>query len=408
MTTEIVRYIPTPKQREFHMAFDQFDTVGFISGVNAGKTTAGFCEAMRRASLQKCDGMIVAPNDGMFTKVIAPIIRKWLPRQWIADENQTKKFIRLVNGSTIWWASGHNPLDLEGTSLQWCWLDEAKNYPNADVYNIMSARIGRDNRGGKLWITTTPIGLHHWLYDVFVANRHPHVTYIKANTADNIYAPAEYLNRLKTMYTGVYARQQLDGDFVSFEGLVYDTFSLEENVAPVERNPNNPLYIGIDDGYAHGGGVGTPSYHPRVILFVERQPNGAFHVLDEYIATNELPEVSLANAFTMYPKHEIYGAYIDSSASDLIRRVGDLGVSYMRATHRVADGIKVMRRAILDGNGERLLKINPRCKHLIREFQTYRYSDNMRSEAGELAPIKSDDHSLDACRYVIYHQMRWD
>lgn len=402
MSQAIVRYKPTPKQAQFHRALETHDTVGFISGVNAGKTTAGFCEVIRRATAQPCEGMIVAPNDGMFTRVIAPIIRQWLPNEWIADMNQTKKFIRLHNGSTIWWASGHNPLDLEGTSLQWAWMDEAKNYPSNEVYNIMSGRVGRDKRGGKLWITTTPIGLHHWLYDVFVANRHPHVTYIKASTKDNVYAPPDYFNRLKTMYTGVYAKQQLEGDFVSFEGLVYDTFSLTENVADVERNPNNPLYIGIDDGYSHGGGVGTISYHPRVILFVERQPNGGFHILDEYVATSELPEVSLANAFTMYPKADIAGAFIDSSASDLIRRVGDLGISYMRATHSVADGIKTVRRYMLDGQGQRLIKINPRCKNLIRELQMYRYADTSKSEAGEIAPMKMDDHSCDSLRYTVY------
>lgn len=399
MTTEIVRYIPTPKQREFHMAFDHYDTVGFISGVNAGKTTAGFCEALRRATAQKCDGMIVAPNDGMFTKVIAPIIRKWLPRQWIADENQTKKFIRLQNGSTIWWASGHNPLDLEGTSLQWCWLDECKNYDTDDVYNIMSARIGRDKRGGKMWLTTTPIGLHHWLYDVFVANRHPHVTYIKANTADNIYAPAEYLNRLKTMYTGVYARQQLDGDFVSFEGLVYDTFSLEENVSNVEYNPNYPTYWGVDDGYAHGDGEGSVSYHPRVILVCQQTPTGGFNIIDEYVATLELPEISIANVLEKYPRLPD-GAYVDSSAQELKRRLMEVGILCANATHKIADGVKVVRRYIQDGNGVRQLQINPRCQMLIKEMQMYRWGNSM--DGTEPRPIKVNDHCADALRYTLY------
>lgn len=396
---ETIRYIPTPKQREFHLAFDQYDTIGFISGVNAGKTTAGFCEALRRATAQKCDGMIVAPNDGMFTKVIAPIIRRWLPRQWIADENQTKKFIRLVNGSTIWWASGHNPLDLEGTSLQWAWLDEAKNYDSADVYNIMSARIGRDNRGGKLWITTTPIGLSHWLYDVFVDNRLPHVTYIKASTRDNTYAPRDYYNRLTSMYTGVYARQQLEGDFVSFEGLVYDTFSITDNVSDVQYDPNLPTYLAVDDGYAHGDGEGSASYHPRVILVCQQTPIGGWNVVYEYRATLELPETSIKNVLSQLPRLPI-GAYIDSSAQEMKRRIAEAGILTANATHKVADGIKVVRRFVCDANGVRLLQINPQCKGLIKEFQMYRWGSSM--DGTEPRPHKADDHSLDAIRYLLY------
>ena len=401
MSQTIVRYTPTRKQAEFHRALETHDTVGFISGVNAGKTTAGVCEVIRQASARPCDGMIVTPTNEMFVKVVTPIIRRWLPREWIADSNKIERWIRLKNGSTIWYASGHDPQSLEGTTLQWVWMDEAKNYQTDEVYNIMSARLGRDDKGGKMWITTTPIGLFHWLYKVFVENPLPHTTYIKASTRDNTYAPKGYYDRLASMYTGTYAKQQLEGDFVSFEGLVYDTFSLTENVAPVERNPNNPLYIGVDDGYAHGGGEGTAGYHPRVILFVEEQPNGGFHVLDEYVATGELPEVSLTNALSMYA--DIDGAFIDSSASELIRRVSDLGISYSRATHRVADGIKVVRKFVLDGNGQRLLKINPRCKMLIKEFQLYRYNENVnRVEAGEPAPYKQDDHALDSLRYVLY------
>lgn len=401
-----VSYTPTPKQAQFHRALDRYDTVGFISGVNAGKTTAGMCEAIRQASTRVCDGMIVTPTNEMFVKVVQPILRKWLPREWIADSNKVDKWIRLKNGSTIWYASGHDPQSLEGTTLSWAWLDEAKNYDTDEVYNIMSARLGRNADGGKMWITTTPIGIFHWLYEVFVNSALPHTTYIKASTQDNIYAPPSYYERLKSMYTGVYAKQQLEGDFVSFEGLVYDTFSLTENVAPVERNPNNPLFIGVDNGWADGGGEGTIGYHPRVILFIEQQSNGAFHVIDEYVATHELAEVSLDRVFKMYP--DISGTYIDSSASELIRRIADRGISYAKSTHRVVDGIQVVRRYVMDGNGVRMLLINPRCKSLIKEFQMYRYSPNAsKVEAGEMIPYKQDDHCLDALRYCLYKRGKY-
>ena len=406
MTMEIVRYKPTPKQAQFHIAVDNHTITGFISGVNAGKTTAGFCEALRRASTSVCSGMIVTPNDGMFTRVVRPIIAKWLPNEWIDDSNKVEKWIRLKNGSMIWWGSGHDPLSLEGTSLQWCWLDEAKNYPNDDVFNIMSARIGRDGRGGKMWITTTPIGLYHWLYDVFVGNRQPNTTFIKASTRDNIYADEDYYKRLSSLYTGVYAEQQLEGKFVSFEGLVYDTFDLIGNVSNVQYDPDLPTYWAVDDGWASGSGVGTPSYHPRVILVCQQTKVGGFNVVYEYLATHELPEVSIKNVLEQFPrmpngKYRLPdGAYIDSSAQELKRRMVDVGILCAKATHTITDGVKVMRRYIMDGQGVRQLQIHPSCKGLIRELQTYRWGN--RLDGSEPAPVKVDDHSLDALRYVLY------
>lgn len=406
--TKLIEYNMHPKQGDFLQATKQHILTGLITGQNFGKTTVGMLASLYVSQKYVCDGMIVAPTYGMFSQVIMPTFDKIIPKGWIVDSNKTEGWVQFKNGSKIWLRSGDDPSKLDGSNLHWAWIDEAKLYKTDEIFRIVRGRIGRDNRvpiehqDGHMWITSTPIGIHHWLYRLFVDNPPPSTTYISGSTKENIFMSKGYYDNLKATYTGIYAEQQLEGKFVSFEGLVYDTFSLTENVADVERNPNNPLYIGIDDGYAHGGGVGTISYHPRVILFVERQPNGGFHILDEYVVTSELPEVSLANAFTMYPKADIMGAYIDSSASDLIRRVGDLGISYMRATHSVADGIKTVRRYMLDGQGQRLIKINPRCKNLIRELQTYRYADTSKSEAGEIAPLKMDDHSADAMRYVIF------
>jgi len=406
--TDTFNYTPHKKQHLFHYTVSQKKVTLFNSGRGVGKTMAGLVQSLYYALNYVTSGIIVAPTYDMLMDNILPMMYDMLPAYVMEGYHKQSKKLYLPNGSLITLRSGENPNRLRGGNRDWAWLDEARNYDTDEVYKVVLAQL-RNKRLDKMWITTTPAGLFHWLYKSLAeqSQTDPNIGFVSASTKDNPYLSDEYYTFLKTQYTGLFADQELEGKFVSFEGLVYDTFSLAENVAPVERNPNNPLYIGIDDGYSYGGGEGTASYHPRVITFIERQPNGGFYVLDEYVATNELAEVSLANAFTMYPKESIYGAYIDSSASDLIRRVGDLGISYLRATHRVSDGIKVLRRFILDGNGERLLKINPRCKHLIREFQTYRYSDSVKSEAGELAPIKQDDHSLDSLRYCVYSLGKW-
>lgn len=399
--SKTIEFTLHPKQMQFLEACKTHTITGLITGQGFGKTTAGMYQALISALMQPCSGMIVAPTYNMLVQVVLPIFNKIMPKGLVVESNKAEGWYKLRNSSVIWLRSGDRPEKLDGSNLQWVWLDEAKIFSTDDVFRILIGRVGRDARGGKLWITSTPLGINHWLYKLFVENPPPNTTYITGSTKDNIFLPAMYYDSLKATYTGVYAEQQLEGRFVSFEGLVYDTFSLHENVADVKYNPDLPILWGIDDGYAHGDGEGSAGYHPRVILICQQHADGAVHVLAEYVATLELPEVSINNVLKLSPAPPMV-AYIDSSASELKRRLHDIGINTVSSTHRVAEGIKVVRRYVQDGNGNRLLKIHPACKRTIREFQMYRYSDNGRGISGEPAPVKQDDHCMDALRYLLY------
>jgi hypothetical protein len=54
----------------------------------------------------------------------------------------------------------------------------------------------------------------------------------------------------------------------------------------------------------------------------------------------------------------------------------------------------------------RLLRIHPRCRELIGEFQSYAYGDSAASVNGERKPLKLNDHYLDAARYLS-HRLRF-
>jgi phage terminase large subunit len=209
--------------------------------------------------------------------------------------------------------------------------------------------------------------------------------------------------------TGIRRDRGLLNLWVAAEGIVYDTFSLSENVTEeAEYRPEiEEVYWGIDDGYAEGGGIGTPGHHPRAVVLAQVMPNGFINIFDEYYETLKLPETTIQELLDR-PYHEPELAMVDSSAAELRRRLVDFGIHNTGATHRVADGIKNVRRFILDGNGQRMLRVHPRCVNLIREMQSYRYDPKSNaSEAGEPKPLKSNDHLCDAGRYLLW-QWRWD
>ena len=142
---------------------------------------------------------------------------------------------------------------------------------------------------------------------------------------------------------------------------------------------------------------------PRVILVAQVQADGAMWIIDEYIKTLELPEVSIGNVLER-PYKAPEWAQVDSSAPEFRRRLAEIyGIASAGATHRISDGIKIMRRFVCDGQGQRMLKVNPRCRSLIREFQIYRYNDKGSAvDGGEPKPLKQDDHCMDALRYLCW------
>ena len=66
----------------------------------------------------------------------------------------------------------------------------------------------------------------------------------------------------------------------------------------------------------------------------------------------------------------------------------------LKANNDVLDGIRETATAMHTGK----LKINPECEATIFELQSYVWDES----AGEDRPVKVNDHSLDACRYLVF------
>lgn len=226
--------------------------------------------------------------------------------------------------------------------------------------------------------------------------------------------PAEYKKRIRAMGDPVRIAQLELGDWDAEykEGLIYDTWSSlswpDGNVtSEAAYRPDQPVYWAVDDGYVYGDGPGSINYHPRVILFVQDNALGGLDVIDEYAATEENPAATVAKVLTdanyrwaQYQRPA--AAYVPSEAALLRGEIHKHGLITINATHRVGEGIKALRQLVVNADGARLLRVNPLCQGLIYEFGVYRSNDKGKADTGELVPLKVDDHSLDALRYLTY------
>lgn len=390
------------KQRAFHRAVRAHDYVLFNGGRGSGKTTAGAIQAILEAAHYQpgSRGIVVAPTYRMLADSTKRELLYWLPHHWIRQYKQSDELLILHNGSEIVFRSCTDPDSLRGPNRAWAWLDEARNLRTREAFDIVYAQL-RPTR--KLWITTTPSGIFHWLYDVFIQSPLPNSHTVTVRTNENPYLPDTYEVGLRSQYTGAFAQQELDAQWVSFEGRIYDNFDLDHNVTTdAEYNPALEVVWGVDDGYAYGQGPGTASYHPRVFLLAQWTPQGGVNIFAEYYQTGELSERSLDNVLAL-PYARPTMAFVDSSAVELKARIWERDIQSVGSTHPVSEGIKNLRRLVCDGNGARLLRVHPRCANFIREMQSIRYDDGAgQAAAGEPKPLKVDDHGPDAARYLTW------
>ena len=395
---DLVRgYAPYAKQVEFHRSNAKYRA--FIGGVGSGKTEAGVAEAIKQAMLQPMSrGCAVAPTYTMLISTVIPVFRERLADELIAG-GWSKGFkastndmrLRLVSGSEILFRSADKPDRLRGLNLAWFWIDEAA-LCDYRVWRVMIARLRQKGFNHLGWITTTPAG-RNWVYKVFVEEATPQHAVIRATTYENPYLSEDFVADLEQSYDDKFFRQEVLAEFVSFEGLVYDTFNREYHVQRTYPDPSRlkRIVLGVDYGYSN----------PSAVLVVGIDEFEQVWVLDEwYKRRMTQPEVADA-VVELAGRWGAVRAYVDPSAASLIEEIRRRHIAVEPANNDVMTGIAKIRNLLeLRGDGVRPLKVTHNCVHTIAEFESYELE---RSSDGTYRdkPKKINDHAMDALRYAV-------
>lgn len=325
----------------------------------------------------------------------------------------SKSRFEYANGSIISYIGIADRKDRErlksiGTKggVDFAFMEEATEFEEAD-YNAVLARIrGRAADWRQIILATNPSAPTHWIYTRLIKGGEAAVYY--SGAADNPYNPADYIDTLNSL-TGVEKKRLADGLWVQASGMVYEDAWDERHCVTEEADyikGGGEVFWAVDDGYSAGGkypnGIDprtktyTADSHPRVILLCQLRPNGQLVVFDELFRTRTMEEAHVREATELGYPMPTYAA-IDSSAAQLRGRLHGLNITTYKATHRVEEGIKELRRwAAADENGFRRVVIHPRCVHLRHEWVSYAYDE----QSGK--PIKAFDHGLDALRYLVW------
>ena len=375
-----------PAQYDFLTSGARFSA--FVGGVGSGKTFAGCVKAVGECINDGGLGLIVSPTYPMLRDAT---LRTFMDVAGEAVSGFYKGEMRAVVGNgEVLFRSADDPERLRGPNLGWFYIDEAA-LCHKMTWPIVIARAREGGKAGPGWITTTPKG-RNWVWSEFVEKERDGYAIFRARTEDNPYLAGEFVDDLKASYTGAFARQELLGEFVAFEGLVYEEFDREVHMA---KPPGEFVRVvaGVDWGYSN----------PAVILVLAIDGDGRAYVVDEYYQRRQRIADTVAAAQRLAEVWGIEAFLCDPSEPANIAEMGNDGLPAQGADNAVTEGIQRVKARLADaGDGRRRLYVAPSCVNILAEFESYCWKAQRTGELKD-EPEKVNDHAMDALRYAVMH-----
>lgn len=410
-------------------------------------------------------GTIAAPTFSMLQAATLPALFDvfdqvgLVPNQHY-EYNKTENRITLFNGSTALLRTTEHAENIRGQDACWFHLDEGRNSPREAFLNLQATlrKPGFPHQG---WVTTSPVGKGHWTYTDFhpeLGDNPPEVgvpyvddsgdtvtfwvdilpngricrrfhiqpadgspeqniRYVAypAKTRENPHGGlAHYRQLVQTFGEGsLLARQELDGEFVLMEGLVYPAWNPERMVQPESAWPSTPVKIacGIDFGFVA----------PAAAVVMGIDGDGRRYVMDELYGAGMTQEDLKRGLWNLKRKHGISYFFADSADPRWISFLkgpthgGPLPV--LRAKKKVGSAADIssgiglctweMVRTMTDGSPPFL--VHPRCTNFIREIENYVLDEGRDGVNPPERGKKLNDHAMDARRYCSMGIARfWD
>jgi PBSX family phage terminase large subunit len=281
---------------------------------------------------------------------------------------------------------------VRGATFAGAYVDEATIIPES-VFKMLISRCAMGK--AKIFVTTNPDSPFHWLKTDYLTDNEDVLSW-KFVLDDNPELTDDEKAYLRRQYKGLWHQRFIEGLWVQAQGAIYDFFDPKLHV--IDFNPGTAEYylVGVD--------YGTTNPCSFVLMGINRSryPNmwvEDLYYFDSKTAQRQKTDTEYAEDFKRFinGKH-VKAIYIDPSAASFKLELMRSGVSHLYdAQNEVIDGIRMVSNYLNNGT----LKICRKCDALIKEFQSYVW-DPKCSKIGQDKPLKQNDHSLDALRYILY------
>jgi PBSX family phage terminase large subunit len=290
---------------------------------------------------------------------------------------------------------------IRGSTASLIYVDEATLVPEA-FFTMCLSRLRVP--GARLLATTNPDSPNHWLRQKFLLRQDLNLRQWQFTLDDNPFLTESYKRDLKNEYTGLFYRRFISGDWCLAEGAVYEAWDPDRHV--VDELPQIMSWIGV--------GIDYGTTNPFAALLLALGADGLLYLTNEYyynskITLRQLTDHDYSAAVRAWldavriphvepPLYGVRPSYvvIDPSAASFRLQLHRDHMPSTLADNAVLPGIRIVSSLLATDR----LKVHRSCQAIINEFPGYSWCEKA-AKRGEDAPIKVDDHALDAARYVL-------
>ena len=275
---------------------------------------------------------------------------------------------------------------IQGITFAGILLDEVALMPQSFVEQAC-ARCSV--AGSRLWFNCNPAGPSHWFYRSWILEAEKrNCLRLHFTMEDNPSLTAEIRERYQRLYTGVFYRRFILGQWAQAEGRVYDFFQ-PEMAKPVPEGPFDKWYVSCDYGTVNPTSMGLWGrcrgiwYRVKEFYFSSREQQRQM--------TDEEYAAALGN---LAGQRHIAAVIVDPSAASFIEVLRRKGWRVQKADNDVLSGIRLTSDCLKTGK----IVICEGCADCLREMDEYVWD----LSSGNWDRVRKEhDHAMDDMRYFV-------
>ena len=240
--------------------------------------------------------------------------------------------------------------------------------------------------GSRLWFNCNPEGPHHWFYQEWVCKKEErNCLYLHFTMEDNPSLSQQIRRRYARLYSGVFYRRFILGQWVAAEGRVYDFFD-PTMAQPAPKGDFSQWYISCDYGTVNPASFGLWGLLGSVWYRVEE------FYFDSRREMRQMTDGEYADALErLAGGRKVTAVIVDPSAASFIELLRRRGWNVKKAHNDVISGIRQTSQLLKSGK----LVICESCTDCLREMEQYVWD----LKAGKDTVKKEHDHAMDDMRY---------
>ncbi len=275
---------------------------------------------------------------------------------------------------------------IQGITFAGILLDEVALMPRSFVEQAC-ARCSV--AGSRLWFNCNPAGPEHWFYKQWILEAQKrNCLRLSFTMEDNPSLTERIRNRYQRLYSGVFYRRFVLGQWVQAEGRVYDFFGPDMVAAP-PAEPMEAYYVSCDYGTVNPTSMGLWGCRDGVWYRIRE------FYFDSRTKMRQMTDAEYARALgELVGERKVKAVIVDPSAASFIEVLRREGYRVLKAKNDVLAGIRLTADRLKTGK----VVICETCADCLREMDCYVWD---RRGGGQDRVKKEHDHAMDDMRYFV-------